>query len=74
MCMRWTQALGRNRRLLGERMLAVGRVLAMVTVDRAAVTGAMGDRKDRAEFEELLSREREVKPYACIQVGAVGCS
>lgn len=45
-------------------MLAMGRMLDVVTVDRTVVTGATGDRKRRAEFKVPQSREREVKPFA----------
>lgn len=64
--------------LLGEGMLAMGRMLDVVTVDRTVVTGATGDRKRRAEFKVPQSREREVKPFAAgaafILVGVVGYS
>lgn len=64
--------------LLGERMLAMGRMLDVVTVDRTVVTGATGDRKSRAVFKVPQSGEREVKPFAAgaafILVGVVGYS
>lgn len=46
----------------------MGRALDMVTVDRTVVTGALGDRKNRAESKVPQSREREVKLFASEQL------